>query len=76
MHINVYRLMRPLSRQARCSSFLVILTKSHTILQQDLPKPHYFDTPCLKPGANTLQNQNPPCRKRTGDLHSVGKVDV
>ena len=42
MHRNVYRLVRPLSRQARCSSFLVILTKSYTIPQQDLPKPHYF----------------------------------
>ena len=50
MHRDVYQAVRP-------PSCLAILIKSPTILQRGLPKLHYFDTPCLKLDANTLQKE-------------------
>ena len=52
--------MRLLSRQARCFSFLVILTKSYTILQRDLPNRTIL---CAKPKKPTLDALRQ--RKRT-----------
>ena len=56
MHRDAYQVGRLLSRQARCSRFLVILTNSYTIPSETYQN-RTICTPSLKAEANTLQKE-------------------